>query len=940
MVAPKAGDAGAARPPQIHKLEEHVVNRIAAGEVVQRPANAVKEMLENSLDAGSKSITVTCKEGGMKLLEIKDDGHGIRKDDMRIVCERFTTSKLQRFEDLTTISTFGFRGEALASITHVARVTITSKTRDSPCAYRARYHDGKVIPLRPGDPAEPRPCAGNQGTTISVEDLFYNMDTRRRAFKSAAEQYALILDVVTRYAIHYGDSGVSFTCKRHGSASADLHTPAQSSSLANIRVAYGAALARELLELKAEQAPELLDKAIFDGAPADAPFSFRARGFVSNANYSTKRAVFILFINHRLVDSTSIRRTLESVYSSVLPKGTHAFIYLALSMPAPHLDVNVHPTKQEVHFLHEEALLERLRKALEDTLGSANRSRTFYSQSTLPGIHFDATPLAPGDADGGSGASGGGGKAKATGAGGEDGDEGAWEPDEEPSDDDDEAQQPPDDALMSQASSLSGAAAARQRSGGGSARPKRRDEKLVRVDARATSMDAFVVRSQRRPPSPPPGAWNIRNGSRRRPAACALHILGSMSCEDAASAATTPADASSPPSADTAANPPVCECPPDVVDLSAETVPLREEETSAEEPSGKKRGKPAATAAAAAAVKPFAGIGTSCACCGKRRQKRGAVEVGEKGGGGGGGGGGAVSQAAASQSPMMQQHRRPDTFVETRTSSQPHLRACAPALTVTDSYTSVRGVLTEMRANVHKGLLQMLRKAAFVGMVDNRLSLLQFQTKLVLVDHHRLAQEAFYQMALRRFGVSPRLKLAMPVDVEHFARAALDLPEAEWAEQDGPKDELAADVRRVLAQKSALLDEYFNVGISEGAQVALPMFILRLATDVEWLEERPCFETIATELSALPSNNTLAPFRPLPRNACISQIAHQDSTGGSGGGAKNDTPVANAATTAIVRDVLYPAFRWALLPPQEFSTNSVIVQVACLEKLYKVFERC
>ena len=145
---------------RIIRLDETVVNRIAAGEVVQRPSAAGKEMLENCLGAGSTSIIVTIKGGGMQLLQIQDNGHGIKREDLGIVCERFTTSKLTTFEDLKTISTFGFRGEALASITHVARVTITSRTAESPCAYKAKYSDGNLVPVKVGGKADPQPCAG------------------------------------------------------------------------------------------------------------------------------------------------------------------------------------------------------------------------------------------------------------------------------------------------------------------------------------------------------------------------------------------------------------------------------------------------------------------------------------------------------------------------------------------------------------------------------------------------------------------------------------------------------------------------------------------------------------------------------------------------------------------------------------------------------------
>ncbi|CAN0469679.1 unnamed protein product, partial [Ectocarpus sp. 12 AP-2014] len=310
------------------------------------------------------------------------------REDLPIVCERFTTSKLREFGDLRTMSTFGFRGEALASITHTAKVTITSKTPSSQVAYKAKYSDGRLVAGGPGQSADPKPCAGVTGTTILAEDLFYNMDTRRRAFKSPGEQYKGILDVVTRYAVHFGDRGVSFTCKKHGQPSPDLHTPPRSSCLANIRVAFGPALSRELVELECSQAEELLDQGADGGEVAPSKFAFKAKGLVSGADYSAKRSDFILFINDRLVESPSIKKTVESAYKDVLPKNTHPFVYLGITMPSHHLDVNVHPTKREVHFLHQEELLECLRQAVEQKLAGANQSRTFYSQVILPDMDF------------------------------------------------------------------------------------------------------------------------------------------------------------------------------------------------------------------------------------------------------------------------------------------------------------------------------------------------------------------------------------------------------------------------------------------------------------------------------------------------------------------------------------------------------------------------
>ncbi|XP_073534399.1 DNA mismatch repair protein Mlh1 isoform X1 [Phyllobates terribilis] len=350
----------------IRRLDEAVVNRIAAGEVIQRAANAIKEMIENCLDAKSTNIQVTVKEGGMKLIQIQDNGCGIRKEDMEIVCERFTTSKLQSFEDLSSISTYGFRGEALASISHVAHVTITTKTADGKCAYRASYADGKIK-------APPKPCAGNQGTQISVEDLFYNVSTRRKALKSASEEHARIVDVVSRYAIH--NSGISFSVKKQGETTADVRTLSNATTVDNIRTVFGNAVSRELIEVGCE----------------DAKLAFKMKGYVTNANYSMKKCIFLLFINARLVESTALKKAIETVYAAYLPKNTHPFLYLSLEIAPQNVDVNVHPTKHEVHFLHEESIIERVQQHVESKLLGSNSSRIYFTQTLLLGASISAS---------------------------------------------------------------------------------------------------------------------------------------------------------------------------------------------------------------------------------------------------------------------------------------------------------------------------------------------------------------------------------------------------------------------------------------------------------------------------------------------------------------------------------------------------------------------
>ncbi|XP_062286080.1 DNA mismatch repair protein Mlh1 [Scomber scombrus] len=345
----------------IRRLDETVVNRIAAGEVIQRPANAVKEMIENCLDAKSTNIQVTAKDGGLKLLQIQDNGTGVRREDMEIVCERFTTSKLQTFEDLSAIATYGFRGEALASISHVAHVTITTKTADAKCAYRANYSDGKLK-------GPPKPCAGNQGTQIIVEDLFYNVSTRRKALKSPSDEYSRIVEVVSRYAIH--NSGKSFSVKKQGETVADVRTLPNASVVDNIRGVFGNAVSRELIEVGCE----------------DLKLAYKMKGYISNANYSVKKCMLILFINHRLVESSALKKAIETVYAAYLPKNSHPFLYLSLEIAPQNVDVNVHPTKHEVHFLHEDSVIESVQKHIESKLLGSNSSRTYFTQTLLPGL--------------------------------------------------------------------------------------------------------------------------------------------------------------------------------------------------------------------------------------------------------------------------------------------------------------------------------------------------------------------------------------------------------------------------------------------------------------------------------------------------------------------------------------------------------------------------
>ncbi|KAJ4389673.1 DNA mismatch repair protein Mlh1 [Gnomoniopsis smithogilvyi] len=356
--------------PRIRALNPDVVNKIAAGEIIVAPVHALKELIENAVDAGSTSLEVLVKDGGLKLLQIADNGSGIDKEDLPILCERFTTSKLQKFEDLSSIATYGFRGEALASISHIAHLTVTTKTKDSDCAWRAHYDGGKLIPAKPGQTPDPKPVAGRNGTQITVEDLFYNIPTRRRAFRSPSDEYNKIIDMVGRYAIHC--SHVAFSCKKQGESSTSISVPAAASVVDRVRQIYGGSVANELVEF----------------STSDDRWGFRADGQATNANYHIKKTTLLLFINHRCVESSNIKKAIEQTYAAFLPKNGHPFVYLSLQIDPHRVDVNVHPTKREVNFLNEDEIIQAICEHIRSKLAAVDMSRTFMTQTLLPGADW------------------------------------------------------------------------------------------------------------------------------------------------------------------------------------------------------------------------------------------------------------------------------------------------------------------------------------------------------------------------------------------------------------------------------------------------------------------------------------------------------------------------------------------------------------------------
>lgn len=297
---------------------------------------------------------------------MQDDGHGIRVEDMSLLCERHTTSKLRRFEDLRSIGTFGFRGEALASLSYAASaVTVTTMTSGAACAHRGRYRDGRLV-------ESVTPCAGNRGTSVAADNLLQQLEARRAAL-NAQQEMKHVIHVVQRYALRF--AAVAFTLRRGASAAgAEVATQRGSDVDTNVALLFGADCGRELLKLEASS--EQLD--------------VKLDGRATSVNYGGKTMVFVLFINDRLVDCSPMKRAIKETYAKLLPKGRAPFVYLNLRMKSENVDVNVHPTKQEVRFRFEDEVLAMVQQCLEEKLKSTEVSRPFRIAAGVSNVSSSA----------------------------------------------------------------------------------------------------------------------------------------------------------------------------------------------------------------------------------------------------------------------------------------------------------------------------------------------------------------------------------------------------------------------------------------------------------------------------------------------------------------------------------------------------------------------
>ena len=321
-------------------LDDLTINKIAAGEVIERPASVVKEMVENSIDAGAKNITIEIRNGGISYIKITDDGSGIQKDDMEISFERHATSKIRKAEDLTYVKSMGFRGEALASIASIANVEMISKTEDSEIGNKIVVEGGKIL--------EKTELACSKGTSITVRNLFFNTPVRYKFLKRDFTEAGYIEDIVTKIALVNKDVAI----KLINTGKVILQTNGNGDYKNIIYSIYGKDIASNIIDINYEYEDMKVTGVI--GKPE-----------ISRAN----RSYQIFFVNGRNIKDKNLTAAAEQAYKGMIPIGKYGFIILNIEMNPAKVDVNVHPAKLEVRFEEENKVFKAIYHAIKSGLG-------------------------------------------------------------------------------------------------------------------------------------------------------------------------------------------------------------------------------------------------------------------------------------------------------------------------------------------------------------------------------------------------------------------------------------------------------------------------------------------------------------------------------------------------------------------------------------------
>lgn len=706
-------------------LPQEVVDQIAAGEVVQRPVSVVKELLENCLDAGSTHIIVHVEKGGLSKLTVTDDGCGISKADLAMAAKRHATSKFISFEDFAVLQTFGFRGEALASISMVSRLTVTTRIAESNIAFTQTYRNGAPTTQ------QPKPCARKQGTTIMVQDLFYNVPHRLKTYsKRESDEYSRILDVVQSYAIRYPHTG--FVCQRTRSGSnKTVMVDVNTSQLKHVK---------ELMKSKSKE-PSYPTTDAFTNATKEVmshvfesnlepylshfdcsetgekatEFSCACHAYFTSPSFEAKGTKFVLFLNDRLVDLPVLKRAMEDVYAQFTK--SKPIIAVSVTVPGTQVDVNVHPSKRQVALVYQEELCTLICGKLRQTLQEYGQS--FHSQSVAPVENPYKRRRQPAES----------------------------------SKDDDENQTPKKIAV----------------------KKRTPPSQLVRTN-KATPVGAiepFLVSTQ-----PPPSQSQLSQSP------------------------TTALDNPSTPSSQKDNFTHKSDCP-----------------ISSSQPTTIDMSQPGAFAEA---------FRCYCAPDETRRQVL-------------------VKKAVV----------RPKRVIPTK---------C--------SYTSISFLRKRVNKQASTELAKQLRDAYFVGVLSHQRSLVQCGEQLVMINHLELAKELFYQLALARFGgavmatfgsggVNVRTVIAQALQLEddlilceEHKEKEMRLQKQDLLEVSETNENLSEQATACLLENASMLEEYFMMRIEKqdddviltGLPVlldghapephGLAIFLLRLATQVDWAEER------------------------------------------------------------------------------------------------------
>src|SRR5580692_6973923 len=375
---------------RIHVLPEHVANKIAAGEVVERPASVVKELLENALDAGATRIKINVEAGGKKLIQITDNGCGMVRDDAMLAFERHATSKIKDAEDLLSVATLGFRGEALPSIASVSRLRLET------CAEKASA--GTILEINGGRIARVEEAGLPEGTSITVRDLFFNTPARKKFLKAESTELSHIASLVTHYALAHPEKHFEL----HSATNAMLVAPPVAGYSERVYQVFGKETLDQLIPVAAVQALERIgltqpppwrrqqeqeEDDNGNAASPPEPGEMRLHGFVSKPEIQklNRNSIFI-FVNGRLIRDRLVQHGLTEAYRNIIPPTVYPVVLLFLELPPGEVDVNVHPSKTEVRFRQPSVMHDFVRDTVRAALMKARPAPQFTTE-----IHAHAT---------------------------------------------------------------------------------------------------------------------------------------------------------------------------------------------------------------------------------------------------------------------------------------------------------------------------------------------------------------------------------------------------------------------------------------------------------------------------------------------------------------------------------------------------------------------